>query len=97
MRFAMPVMHFKVRWPDGHEVDCYSPSVIVSEFFTAGTHYPVEDFVSRSRDALKIASERVRDKYGFACSAAMDQLAQIEDLAKRFTDDTAVVTVLELR
>jgi uncharacterized repeat protein (TIGR04042 family) len=93
----MPVMHFKVRWPDGHETDCYSPSVIVSEFFTAGTHYPVRDFVSRSKEALNIASERVREKYGFACSAAMDQLAQIEELAERFTDDSATVTVLELR
>ncbi|MFM0631627.1 MSMEG_0570 family nitrogen starvation response protein [Paraburkholderia xenovorans] len=93
----MPVMHFKVRWPDGHEIDCYSPSVIVSEFFTPGTHYPVRDFVSRSKEALNIASERVREKYGFACSAAMDQLAQIEELAERFTDESAAVTVLELR
>lgn len=93
----MPVTHFKVRWPDGHEVDCYSPSFIVSGFFTPGAHYPVQDFVSRSTEALTIASERVREKYGFACSAAMDQLAKIEEQAKRFTDESATVTVLELR
>ena len=29
------------------------------------------------------ASERVREKYGFACSSAMDQLARIEAAAKR--------------
>ena len=31
-----------------------------------------------------MASERVRAKYGFACSQAMDQLAEIEHIAARF-------------
>jgi hypothetical protein len=35
--------------------------------------------------ALEIASERVRQKYGFACSMAMDQLAQIESTASNFS------------
>jgi uncharacterized repeat protein (TIGR04042 family) len=43
------------------------------------------DFLARSRSALNIASERVRAKYGFACSSAMDQLARIETAAQTFT------------
>ena len=39
------------------------------------------------------ASERVRAKFGFACSMALDQLAQIETIAARF-DDAAEVEVL---
>ena len=74
----MPVMHFRIQWPDNSEANCYSPSQVVSDFFTPGEDYPVDDFVSRAREAFNIASERVRQKYGFACSAAMDQLAQIE-------------------
>jgi uncharacterized repeat protein (TIGR04042 family) len=80
----MPVMHFHIQWPDRTEANCYSPSQVVSDFFTPGTDYPVDDFVSRAREALNIASERVREKYGFACSAAMDQLAKIEVDAERF-------------
>ncbi|SAK78315.1 hypothetical protein AWB80_04749 [Caballeronia pedi] len=93
----MPVMHFRIRWPDGIEANCYSPSTVVGEFFTAGESYGVGEFVARSREALNIGSERVREKYGFACSAALDQLARIEEDARRFiaTHD-ARVTVLAL-
>lgn len=93
----MPVMHFKVQWPDGSEANCYSPSTVVGEFFVAGQRYALGDFVERARKALHIGSERVREKYGFACSAAMDQLAQIEAQAQRFaTDPQAEVQVVEL-
>ena len=94
----MPVMHFHVRWPDGTETDCYSPSTVVQDFFVPGTRYGLGDFVARSREALQIGSERVREKYGFACSAAMDQLARIEEEAAQFADaPDAGVTVLALK
>ncbi|AXK65164.1 MULTISPECIES: MSMEG_0570 family nitrogen starvation response protein [Burkholderia] len=93
----MPVMHFRVRWPDQSESNCYSPSTVVSEFFTPGTQYALDDFVERARRALGIASDRVREKYGFACSAAMDELARIEARAERFSlHGDATVTVIEL-
>jgi uncharacterized repeat protein (TIGR04042 family) len=93
----MPVTHFRVRWPDGAEANCYSPSSVIKDFFVPGERYSHDQFVERSREALQIASERVRQKYGYACSAAMDQLAQIERDAQRFayTRD-AVVTVLDV-
>ena len=77
----MPVMHFTVRWPDDHETRCYSPSLVIRDFLVPGQRYPLPDFLDRTREALNIASERVRAKYGFACSAAMDQLARIEHTA----------------
>ncbi|ALL70476.1 NAD/NADP transhydrogenase alpha subunit (plasmid) [Paraburkholderia caribensis MBA4] len=93
----MPVMHFRVQWPDGSEANCYSPSTVVGEYFIAGQRYALADFVERAREALHIGSERVREKYGFACSAAMDQLAQIEAQAQHFaTDPQAEVQVVEL-
>ena len=47
------------------------------------------------REALNIASERVRAKYGYACSQAMDQLGRIEHIAARFaTQPGAQVEVL---
>ncbi|SDQ69031.1 MSMEG_0570 family protein [Paraburkholderia fungorum] len=92
----MPVMHFRIQWPDGDEANCYSPSLVIGDFFKPGEAYPLDDFVTRSRQALNIASDRVREKYGFACSAAMDQLAQIERDAERFRDQPdATVKVIE--
>ena len=89
----MPEMHFTIRWPDGEEARCYSPSLIVREYLEVGRDYPVEEFVGKSREMLNIASERVKAKYGYYCSAAMDQLKDIEENAGRFPG-AARVTVL---
>lgn len=80
----MPAMHFHLRRPDGREARCYSPSLVIKDYVVPETAYPLDDFLSRTREALGIASERVRAKYGFACSMAMDQLAQIEAEAAAF-------------
>ena len=93
----MPVMHFRVQWPDGTETNCYSPSTVVGEFFVGGQRYALGEFLERAREALHIGSGRVREKYGFACSAALDQLAQIEETALRFAaNPQAEVKVVEL-
>jgi len=79
----MPEMHFHVRWPDGRREACYSPSLVVKDFLTPGESYALDEFVAKTRAALTIASERVREKYGFRCSSALDQLARIEAAAQR--------------
>lgn len=94
----MPSVHFSIRWPDDTVSDCYSPSRVINEYLEAGRSYPLSDFVERSRTALRIASERVRQKYGYACSAAADQLEQIERTASRFdTIENAQVVVEAFR
>lgn len=91
----MPVMHFSVRWPDQRETRCYSPSLVVQDYLRPGQTYALDDFLQRTREALAIASERVRAKFGFACSQAMDQLAEIEHIAGGFADrPDAEVTVV---
>jgi len=80
----MPEMRFHIRWPDGEDETCYSPSLVIKEHFSVGETYPLPDFVARSRAALMIASERVREKYGMPCSRALGQLARIETAAQRF-------------
>jgi uncharacterized repeat protein (TIGR04042 family) len=77
----MPEMHFRVEWPNGRVDRCYSPSYVVEDHLVVGETYRVEDFVARARTALEIGSERVRAKYGFACSSAIDQLRAIEETA----------------
>ncbi|MEY4766369.1 MAG: hypothetical protein RI907_3042 [Pseudomonadota bacterium] len=91
----MPEMHFTVRWPDGQQATCYSPSLVVQDFLTPGQRYPLADFLVRTHEALSIASDRVAAKYGFACSRAMDQWASIAERATAFeTQADAQVEVL---
>jgi uncharacterized repeat protein (TIGR04042 family) len=90
----MPEMLFTVRWPDKSVSECYSPSLVIKDYLEVGSSYPVAEFVDRSRTALNIASERVRAKYGYACSSAMDQLQKIESTASRFAGvENALVAV----
>ncbi len=77
----MPVTHFNLQWPDASRTRCYSPSSVVTGYLEAGRSYPLDEFLRIARLALEDASERVRAKYGFACSQAMDQLAAIEEMA----------------
>ncbi|MCX6468700.1 MAG: MSMEG_0570 family nitrogen starvation response protein [Corynebacteriales bacterium] len=91
----MPEMIFDVRWPDGSVDRCYSPSLVMHDHLTDGASYTVDDFVSRSVSALDTASERVRAKYGFACTSAMATSEQIISRSARFAGD-AVVTVAHM-
>lgn len=93
----MPEMHFIVRWPDGEDMRCYSPSLIVREYLEVGRSYALPDFMERSRTMLNIGSERVRAKFGYACSAALDQLQELEERAASVPPDQQItVTKFEL-
>ena len=91
----MPAMHYTVRWPDERETRCYSPSLVIQDELRPGADYSVADFMERVRRATAIANERVQAKYGFVCSRANDQLAQLEGLQASFAHDSeAQVRVL---
>ncbi len=83
----MPEMRFVIVWPDGREESCYSPSLVIRDFFEEGQTYPIRDFLDRSRKALTIASDRVEAKLGYPCSLARGQLARIEAAGALFLDD----------
>ncbi|MFZ0603218.1 MAG: MSMEG_0570 family nitrogen starvation response protein [Roseiarcus sp.] len=91
----MPEMRFIVRWPDGAKDTCYSPSLVIKDYFREGETYMLSDFVARSREALMIASDRVKAKYGHACSRALGQLAEIERVARRFGDEPGAKVACE--
>ena len=86
----MPEMRFHVRWPDGRRESCYSPSLVVRDYLQEGESYALAEFLDLSRRALTTASERVRAKYGHACSLALGQLARIEAAAGGFAPDARV-------
>ncbi len=91
----MPEMRFTIRWPDGTAESCYSPSLIIRDYFAPGTSYPLADFLDRSREALTIASQRVEARYGFPCSRALGQLARLETAARAFSDQPAARVAVE--
>lgn len=80
----MPAMHYTIRWPDASESLCYSPSLVIQDFFTPGQDYALGEFLRRVRAATAIANERVQAKFGFTCSRAGDQLMRIEQQAAAF-------------
>jgi uncharacterized repeat protein (TIGR04042 family) len=80
----MPEMRMSIRWPDRTQESCYSPSLVLKDYFQIGRSYALADFRDRCRMALTVASERVKAKFGFPCSRAAHQLARIEERCGAF-------------
>jgi uncharacterized repeat protein (TIGR04042 family) len=93
----MPETRFHVRWPNGSEEACYSPSTVIAEHFAPGDSFPVLEFVARAVKALEAASERVRARFGMGCSRAMSQAAAIRKTAETFAGEPgATVTIVRI-
>jgi uncharacterized repeat protein (TIGR04042 family) len=86
----MPEMTFDVQWPNGRVQRCYSPSLVMHDYLSAGTDYTVADFLDRSGKALHEASERVRAKFGFACSSAAWTEEEISSTATEFPSNATI-------
>ena len=91
----MPVIHFTIQLPDGLTKECYSPSTVVLKHFSQGEEMSVAEFLSRSREALAAAGERVRERYGFACGSASAQLDSIEEWMRSY-ESNATIRILHI-
>ncbi|MDC9596128.1 MSMEG_0570 family nitrogen starvation response protein [Xenorhabdus anantnagensis] len=80
----MPSVNFTVKWPNGELFQYYAPSTVIYEYLFIGQRYPSTQFLHQIENGLHAASERVRTRYGFACSSAMDNLAMIKRQIKIF-------------
>jgi uncharacterized repeat protein (TIGR04042 family) len=80
----MPEIRFQIQWPDGSQETCYSPSLVIKEYFIPDQAYTLAEFLERSRIALNIASDRVMAKYGMPCGLALGQIRQIETAAAQY-------------
>lgn len=89
----MPELTFTLRWPDGRQADYYSPSLVVHDHLVTGGHYPVADLAARCSTAMREASDRVRAKYGFACTSAAETDAAVRADAARYSPDATVEVV----
>jgi putative flavoprotein involved in K+ transport len=91
----MPEVSFTIRWPDGTSQLGRSPSRAIQEVITEGATYPLAEFLRRAREGLAAASDRVRERYGFACTAAAEQLQAIEAAAARQAQDAEGLVAVE--
>ena len=80
----MPEMSFVVRWPDGREQSCYSPSLVMHDYLSPGQEYPVAEFVQRTSEALTVASDRVLAKFGMRCTSAAQQMEEIHGVSASY-------------
>ncbi|MDJ0468441.1 MSMEG_0570 family nitrogen starvation response protein [Rhodococcoides fascians] len=80
----MPEMSFVVRWPDGREQSCYSPSLVMHDYLSPGQEYPVAEFVQRTSEALTVASDRVLAKFGMRCTSAAQQMEEIDGVSASY-------------
>jgi len=74
----MPAVHFEISWPDGEQSRHYSPSTIIHQHLKAGMQFKQKEFAEKIHFVMTLASERVHQRFGYYCSAASDELAQIE-------------------
>src|SRR5580704_9914250 len=86
----MPEIIFTVQLPDGLTKECYSPSTIILKYFHRDEEMSVAEFLVRSRKAFPAASEGVRAKFGFGCTSAASQLANIEEWARSYASDATI-------
>ncbi|MEM9326691.1 MAG: MSMEG_0570 family nitrogen starvation response protein [Bacteroidota bacterium] len=93
----MPERLLIVDWPDQHRQSIYSPSSIIESYFEEGDKLSSDLFVARCTRALEHASQRVQEKYGFACTAAMESIEKIKAKHEQIETDTGQVEVIEIR
>jgi putative flavoprotein involved in K+ transport len=86
----LPEVFFTLRWPDGLQQRCVSPSRSIEQALVGGARYPVAELLRRSSAALERGSERVRAKYGFGCTAAAAQIEALQDTARAYDADALV-------
>jgi uncharacterized repeat protein (TIGR04042 family) len=86
----MPEVLLTLEWPDGQSSQLYSPSTVIYDFLRPGDSLPVGEFGERARSALVQASERVRARYGFACTRTDEEQRKLEPWLARFGADQLV-------
>ena len=68
----------------------YSPSTVIYDYLSPGNSLPVAELGQRARAALAEASERVRARYGFACTRTDEEQRRLEPWLERFGADELV-------
>jgi putative flavoprotein involved in K+ transport len=90
----MPEVRLQIRWADGTLQDAVSPSRAIERYVVQSGRYPRQELVRRLREGFGAASERVRERYGVACTAAAEELVALESGAGRHGGDPHAVSTV---
>ena len=80
----MPEVLLELHWPDGDASRFYSPSTIVYEFLKPGETLTIAELEQKGLAALRKASERVRARYGFACTRTDEEASKLQQRLARY-------------
>jgi uncharacterized repeat protein (TIGR04042 family) len=83
----MPEVLLTLEWPDGQRSQLYSPSTVIYDYLRPGERLSVAEFGERAKSALAQASERVRARYGFACTRTDEEQRKLEPWLARYGAD----------
>ena len=87
---SMPEVWLDLEWPDGQQSRFYSPSTVVLEHLPPGSEFSVAELREAGLRALAEASERVRARYGFACTRTDEEAATLRRLSAQYDDQARV-------
>ena len=87
---SMPEVRLQLEWPDGQSSTLYSPSTVILDYFKPGDSLLVSELEERGVEALRAASERVRARYGFACTRTDEEESQLRQWVSRYNSDDTV-------
>jgi uncharacterized repeat protein (TIGR04042 family) len=91
----MPEVLLQLHWPDGEASRFYSPSTVVYDYLQPGQSLTIAELEHRGLAALREASERVRARYGFACTRTDEEASKLRQRLARFGPaDTVEVRAL---
>lgn len=86
----VPEVHLTLQWPDGLSSQLYSPSTVILEHLPPGEQLSVGDLQTRGLEGLKQASERVRARYGFACTRTDEEALKLQQTLADYSADQMV-------
>jgi uncharacterized repeat protein (TIGR04042 family) len=82
--WVMPEVRLQLVWPDGGQSEFYSPSTVVLEYLKPGDELSILELEQRGVRALEEASERVRARYGFACTRVDEEMDRLRRRVSAF-------------
>lgn len=89
----MPETYVNIKWPNGESDSVYSPSSIIESYFNENQDIEITFFVKDCEEALKEASNRVYQKFGFACTSAMSEIQRIKNKSEQVVTGGKVTIV----
>lgn len=86
----MPEVVLQLCWPDGEASSLYSPSTVIYDFFKPGDILSIAELEQKGLAALEKASERVRARYGFACTRTDEEAAKLKRKIAKYSANEEV-------